>query len=68
MIVNEIKNGYKIIRRYKGLKGDILVEEYEENGIPEYHVKYEGGSGIGRHWTRDKVDAITYAQFIAARY
>lgn len=69
MIVNIDKGVYKVIRIYKGLLGDILVEEWEEKeGFPEYHVRYEGCAVIGRYFTRDKVDAISYAQFIAAKY
>lgn len=57
----------KKIREYNGRTGRVYVFEYSENASLEYRVVSEN-KFISGYWTRDKVEAIKYAQFIAANY
>lgn len=61
----------EIIRRYPGRLGWIVVEKYtNRNGSVEYCVSYRAmaDKGITDYWTRDKVEAVTHAQFLSGKY
>lgn len=57
----------KIIREYNGRTGKVLVIEFNECGCTGYKVE-SSNKFISNYWTKDKMEAIKHAQFLAAKY
>lgn len=57
------------IREYVGKTGIVTVMRYDANETcgcgEEYHVTHSNGSVEGMCWTRNKAEAIAYAQFLS---
>ena len=56
-----------VIKQYPGKDGIIIVEEYNEDGKIQYHVRYKNHP-VFNTWHKYKRDAIARAQFISAKY
>lgn len=54
----------RIIKKYNGKTGDVIIAEYEENNTIEYCIEHLG-QAFQAHWTKDKVEAIKRAQFLS---
>lgn len=57
----------KVIKEYQGKRGAVIVEEYQEGGKVQYHVKYKNYP-LFNTWHDYKRDAIARAQFVAGKY
>jgi len=59
----------KVIRTYETKYGPVTVTRYDDESClslkPDFHVELKGLPGVHSYWSKDKVDAIKYAQFLA---
>lgn len=61
-------NEAKVLRTYEAKSGSVIVTVYDDGGKELYHVEHTNAALTAHNWTRDRMEAFRYAQFLAAKY